>query len=421
MFQAKKDRSEPKVSDARRFIQRLGLAGTDKLLLRQDGQPYQPIQLTAIQAGGVGQPGVIEQYQLLGRRTVVGGCERLVESKRKRFALSQASKLEELLSSSDVAVGQLLAQLSKEVELIKLATEGQLEKVQQEFELCDGELAEWQASQGNEPNLLDTVFKFLGFAAVSRMTQTDAVKLWNQRESLYKQVVAAKGSLSLVQEFGETVNKMARNLAEVVELAQGALAETHRAAKRHATIFQAGAFSLDCALLADALSDEVNPSLLARLLAAAREGGAQALVACAERIAEEETLHRLESLDVMDFIELEGHGMEGAEGLDPVITVAEELLDQVQRQFPTWQLVEQARPRVETLQILPANVEGFEGLTRAYYPDELDRLGFVQVQLEVALDDLRMVRARSEDFEQARESREYFVLEEMIDGTTPLL
>jgi hypothetical protein len=32
-------------------------------------------------------------------------------------------------------------------------------------------------------------------------------------------------------------------------------------------------------------------------------------------------------------------------------------------------------------------------------------------QLEVALDDLRMVRARSEDFEQARLSREYFVLE----------
>jgi hypothetical protein len=99
-----------------------------------------------------------------------------------------------------------------------------------------------------------------------------AVKLWNQRESLYKELVAAKGSLSLVQEFGETVNKMARNLAEVVELAQGALAETHRESKRHATTYKNGATSLDSAVLADALSDEVNPSLLARLLAAARLG-----------------------------------------------------------------------------------------------------------------------------------------------------
>ena len=420
MFKAKDNGSEAKVNHARRFVKALGLDGglSDKLLVRQDGQPYQPIQLTAIQLGAPGQPGVIEQYQLLGRRTAVGGCERLVESNRKRFAKQQMSKLEEFLSSHDVAVGQVLAQLTREVEQIKVAHETLLAKLKAEFEDCDSRLGEWQATQSSEPNVVDTVFKFLGFAAMSRMTQTDAVKLWNQREELHKQVVAAGASLSLVQGLAGAVNKMQRHLTEVVELASGALAETQREAKRLPTTFEAGAFSLDSAVLAEALSDEVNPSLLARLLAAVRAGGAEALMAESESIAQSEAVASLESLDVFGFIELEGRQMSLAEseGLDPVITVAEELLDQVQRQFPTWQLVEGSRPRVETLQILPANVQGFEGLTRAYYPDELDRLGFVQVQLEVALDDLRMVRARKEDFEQARQSREYFVLEEMIEA-----
>jgi hypothetical protein len=100
----------------------------------------------------------------------------------------------------------------------------------------------------------------------------------------------------------------------------------------------------------------------------------------------------------------------------PLILIGRALLDSVQR--PTWQLARSARPRVETLQITPDGtpVYSLDGIGSASYGDGYDRLGFVQVQLGVAKDDLTLLRDGDEALQAALQQRNLFVIEELAQA-----
>ena len=410
------------MSEAERFMKVLGLdLGLPKaFLLRAGGLPYREIQLTAMPQEMAGQPSMMEQYQFLSRRTPVAGCERLVEANRKSRLSTAITELEEHLAYDKGQVQSFLTQVLGGCRSLQGKLQMGQETLSERYELVDGELAKWQSHQGGqERDWFNMALKFIGFA-VNRMTQADAVRLWNERETLHKQLVAYRAALDLVMHVGEKVEKIRQHLQVVVREAAEVCVEPDE--QVNVPVRDFGAFMLDCAVLAEKISQNSHSSrLLAELLAAAREGGAKKLIACAEAISAREADAILDGVDIVKLIELEASGL--ADGLelgeiDPVVTVAQELLDQVQRRYPTWQLVESARPRTETLQLLPNGVEGFEhpSLTRAIMPNTRDRLGFVQVQMEIALDELRLVRKISEDFERARQAREYFVLEALASA-----
>lgn len=409
--------NETVTSEAERFASVQGVDGSlpKTLLKRPGGQPYSEIQLTAMQQEAVGQPSMMEQYQLLSRRTPVGGCERLVEANRKNLLEAVSTALEEQLAYDKGQIQSFLTQLLQVCRSLQGRLQMGLDAQEERYELVDGELAKWQSHQGGqERDWFNMALKFIGFA-VNRMTQADAVRLWNERETLHKQLVAYRAAVQLLMHFGEKVEKIRQHLQVVVSQAADVCQEPD--AQTNVTLTDFGAFMLDTAVLAEKMSQNShNSRLLAPLLAAAREGGADKLIAEAEAISAREADAILEGMDIVKLIELEASAL--ADGLelgeiDPVITVAQELLDQVQRRYPTWQLVESARPRSETLQLLPRGMEGFDhpSLTRAVMPNTRDQLGFVHVQMEIALDELRLVRKVGADFERAREAREYFVLE----------
>jgi hypothetical protein len=66
-----------------------------------------------------------------------------------------------------------------------------------------------------------------------------------------------------------------------------------------------------------------------------------------------------------------------------------------------------------------------DGLHSAAYGGNLDRLGFVQVQLGVALDDLTLLRDTDESFQAALQQRNLYVLDDLAQqaavavGSTP--
>jgi hypothetical protein len=56
------------------------------------------------------------------------------------------------------------------------------------------------------------------------------------------------------------------------------------------------------------------------------------------------------------------------------------------------------------------------GLETARYGERTDRLGFLEAQLDTALDEIQVIRDSAEAFKHARVKREYFILEPIIQA-----
>lgn len=156
--------------------------------------------------------------------------------------------------------------------------------------------------------------------------------------------------------------------------------------------------------------DRLVAELLRRL---GSSGGPAALAEQVLALARTEAERGLQGRSVVDLVALEAGAVDGADDADPLLLVGQALLDALERS--TWQLSRRARPRRETIQVTPDGAPAYslEGLGSAAYGGGLDRLGFVQVQLGVAIDDLLLLHDGTEAFQAALRQRNLYVLDDL--------
>jgi len=415
---AKQAQPKDELPIGRRFLKAQGLDRDlpRRLLEKPDGRPYREIQLA--------QP----QLQYLQRSEPVGGWEALIHENERRYLDRALQALEERIVEGAPAmpVQTFLESVIKASQDEERVIKHRLQALQNEYAQVNGQLESWQKAQARERDWLAGLWSLIQALLGGRISLGEAVGLWNRRESLAKERDAHRAAAQVLARFIETAEGFARSLEAVLTEARRAGEQARQEARRVAQALEDArpwGYQVDHARIAQALSDAgQGVGLLRELVAAAREGGSQGLLKRAKELARQEAQRRLADLDIVRLIELEGRytDVEGlpADGLDPVILVGEALLDRVRRRHPTWQLVPSARPRVETLQLVPdgQGVYDHPELTTAAYGERTDRLGFLQVQMEVALEELRLAREGTEAFREALARREYFVLEEVAEA-----
>lgn len=397
------------------------------LLLKANGQPFTEVAL-GLTNNSPHQPNWLQQLEYLLREEPIGGWEALLVE-NKTFLLENAVKnLGKRLAEpgGDVGVRQFLAQLLDVAQKLKRDFDDQQRQASERYAQGYARLRKWQQDYGRDKSIVNRILTLGGALVGGQVSVVEAGQLFNKRETYAKWRDAFAAAAEITGKWMEIVDGYARNLDGLVLAARQQSAQTHlRRAQLLAELNKAHpyTYSVDYEHLANVLSgDQADPAVLAELLATLREEGSEKLGEHALTLARREAQRGLALSSVVQLIELEGQTTDDADASDPVILVSETLLDQVTWQNPTWQLTRQARPRRETVQITPDGEMLFEhpSLTTARYGERTDRLGFLDAQMDVALDELKLMREAEETFHTARQGREYFVLER-VAAAIPIL
>lgn len=396
------------------------------LLLKPNGQPYTEVAL-GLTANSPQQPNWLQQLEYLLREEPIGGWEALLVENKTLVLENAVRNLGKRLAEpgGDVGVRQLLAQLMDVAQKLKRDFDDQQRQASERYAQVYARLHKWQQDYGRDKSIVNRILTLGGALVGGQVSVVEAGQLFNKRETYAKWRDAFASASEIIGKWMEIVDGYARNLDSLVIAARQQSAQTQlRRAQLLAELTKAHpyTYSVDYERLAQVLSGEhADAGVLAELLATLREEGSEKLGEHALTLARREAERVLALGNVVQLIELEGQALNGADS-DAVILVSETLLDRVTWQQPTWQLTRQARPRRETVQITPDGEMLFEhpNLTTARYGERTDRLGFLDAQMEVALDELKLVRETEESFHTARRDREYFVLED-VAAAIPLL
>ncbi|GEM_PF-2553477 len=427
---SRKNNSEMQVVSAgERFSQAQDLTRdlAKNLLLKPNGQAFTEVAL-GLTNNSPHQPNWLQQLEYLLREEPIGGWEALL-AENKTFVLENAVKnLGKRLAEpgGDVSVRQFLAQLLDVAQKLKRDFDDQQRQANERYAQVYARLRKWQQDYGRDKSIVNRILTLGGALVGGQVSVVEAGQLFNKRETYAKWRDAFAAASEIIGKWMEIVDGYARNLDSLVIASRQQSAQTQlRRAQLLADLNKAHpyTYSVDYERLANVLAGEqADAAVLAELLATLRQEGSEKLGEHALALARREAERVLALGNVVQLIEWEGQTMDGANESDPVILVSETLLDQVTWQQPTWQLTRQARPRRETVQITPDGEMLFEhpNLTTARYGERTDRLAFLDAQMDVALDELKLARETEESFHTARQLREYFVLES-VAAAIPLL
>ena len=428
MFQRKQNtpiRPARVATSGQRFLESEALTTNlpKTLLTKPNGQLFQEIQIGAPSAGQ-NLPNMVQQMEMLQRAEPVGGWELVVNENQELIFERTLQKLEKRLAEPgrSESVKALLAEIEDAGEKLKRELDEQRRQIEARYDQVQAPLRRWQDEYGREQDLINRVLTLAQALLGGQLSVSEVVKLWNKRESLAKARDAFRAASELVARFSAAVEEYARNLdAVILGARQGAqdLEKQIQELVGDLNKTRLWSFQTDYARVADALTSGEDVVLLAEALAALREQGSDKLLEVIAKVSRREAERELAYLDIVRLIEKEAaefRGGTGLDDLDPVILVGENLLDQVRHQNPTWQLARHAHPRTIVLEITPngENVYDHPGLQTARYGDRVDRLGFLEAQMDVALDEIQIIRDGADAFQQERLKREYFILEEVV-------
>lgn len=399
---------------AREIVDGIALTDTLPEALTQDatGRRFEPVQLNP-------QADLLRQLALLLRRDPIGGGEQLIHENGRRLRELGLVQLNRTLAGTTEGLRPLIDETLAETRVRKGRLEDHKDRLVQTYARLQERLHRWQDHADQRSGSLGAdVWRWL-VGGDERLALPQVVALWNERERQALQRAAYAEALDIASWLLDTLGDLGNRLDALLAQAHGlhsALAARH-AQLRNTAAFAPWTLRLDSHAIAEALAAQANlGSLVAEVLRRQTEG-AGATVELADQIeqtARLEARRLLEGLTIVDLIELETGVVSAADGVDPVILVGQELLDRLAR--PIWQLVRGARPRVETVQVTPqgAPVYSLDGLASASYGAALDRLGFVQVQLGLAKDELASLGDEA-TFQDALRQRNLFVLDELAE------
>lgn len=408
------------------FLESMGLGRElpRTLLIKPNGQVFRESQLGFLGSGGQANP--LQQIDFLMREDAVGGAEPIVQENKdlcvEKFATNLGKRLAE--AGNEIPASQFLAQALDSAEKMKREVDSQLAQIDERYAQAQTRLKKWQEEYGREKSLVTKMLTLGGALFGGNVSLSEAGQLWNRRELLHKNREAWRAASEIWATVTQIAGGYARNLDALKLGAQQVIQQIQfERAQLENELANARpwSYAVNYARLAEEFRGmDVDPALVAEVLTGAREQGTDMIATQTKEIARREIERWATKSDLPQLIEMEARATFNGDGaeLDPLVLVGENLLDQVRWQFPTWQLTRQARPQKLTLQITATGEPLFENanLTTARYGERNDRLGFLDAELDVPLEELRLVADGKEQFDQARHVREYFVLEALAEA-----
>ena len=400
-------------SAAREFCASGGLSErlAEALLTTGANRPFAPASLQQ----EADQASLGEQWALLMRVEPVGGGEPLVRANADRVEEAALQQLHRRLAETSASSQPFLLALQSHLRQMHEAVAPRVRDVAQRYDEVQAALHAWQDSTRRQPNLLKSAWSWV-LGGDEQLSLPQAIALWNEREQLGAQRLAMNAALALLARISA---ECAGLLAGMQSLQQQALAQLRAteqqidALRRPSTAYAPASWQCDAAVIADQLAERAPLSPLAAelLRRLGADGGIERLAGHAQAIAQQSADALLAPLGISELIEIEASATP-LDGADPLVLVGQRLLELLAQQ-PSWRLARGARPQVETVQITPEGepIYRLDGLSTAAYGGRLDHLGFLQVELNAALDEIQCVREGDAAFRQALAQRNFYVHE----------
>jgi hypothetical protein len=399
------------------FCESVGIADDldHRLSLDRNGRPFQPAMLTM----STSQREITAQFELLLRPEPVGGAEALIDPNRTRLIDTALTFLHHRLAggSESERAGILLADLARHLGALRTQFTQRGSTLDQEYRACHDALRAWQSQTNRKSGLLQNMAGWL-FGSNGQISLPQAIGLWNERERLTLHRQATRAAGAVIGRLADEVSSLLDRQAGLVQSAERALSVAQEQLAQKAAVQDAYApwnWHADPAAIATALTERIATerlltTLLAELSAATDSAG---LAASVQRIAAGEAERLIADLSLAEAIELEASTLPLPEG-DPLVVVGRHLLSDIE-QRQTWRLRRGARPRTELIQITNDGEPLFDldGLGSAAYGDNIDRIGFVRLDLGIASDDLQVLHEGQDAFVEVLAQRNLYVIEEL--------
>ena len=416
---------DPAVQPAHELATLLGLTADLATALLRDsaGRLYEPVTL-ALSDDPRALP---EQLALLLRPEPVGGYEPLVQANLARLRDAALALLAQWLATgaARTSTHALLDELHRIGQQSLAAQQTAIESTAQALAAVHNPLRAWQSVTNQQTGLIKGFITWV-VGGPGRLALPQAAGLWNDRERAAARLAAQRAGETLCARILHEI----RTLLERQEAAQRAA--SHAAARarqdlaalrRPSEQYRPWSWRCDPLIVATQLSAEAQIApLVATLIGQiATETGAETLAVQAHALIAPEVDRLLASVDISRALELEAQAAD-LQGADPLLSVGRQLLQQLRAQ-PTWRLARNARARMESVQVTPDGQPLYQlsGLGTAAYGDAIQRMGFVQLELHIALDDLQLMRDGGEGFEELLALRNLFVLDELAEATEAAL
>jgi hypothetical protein len=398
-------------SSASDVLDTLGLTITLPERLRQDAtrRAFEPAEIS--QSGDL-----MAHLALLLRREPMGGAEPQIRDNQRQAQEQVLPVLNRMLVGSGNSTHSLLDALAQEARVRKEQFESAFTQADSRFRTTQQRLHRWQEQAGQRSGSLGAdMWRWL-VGGQDRLSLPEVVALWNEREHLAVHRAAHRAALDICLFTLDTITSLLSNLDAVIAEMRQTVAVLHQeidALRQPSTVYAPWTLRVDPLVVANTLAAQADSeTLLTDLLRRLTEHDGTALAdlvkaiagAEARRLAQRHTLADMIILDLSAGGEVDG---------DPLILVGQGLLDALHH--PTWQMARGARLRSETIQITPDGTPlySLEGLTTAAYGGDQDRVGFVEIQLGGAIDDLLLLRDSDPSFQAMLRQRNLYVLDDL--------
>jgi hypothetical protein len=407
------------------LLDRMGFTADLPERLCQDaqGRTFEPVQLN------LGED-LVTQVSLLLRREPVGGAEPQIAENQDRMQTHALQQAHRFLAGGTGSPRSVVQEILHETRTRKATLEAQQQRVEQDYLSVQERLHPWQERMGKRSgSLTSDLWRWL-IGGAGQLSLPEAGTLWNEREYLALRRAIVTAALTVADRVLADLEDLAQHLDDLLNQArrlQHALRQQAADLTDSDAVFAPWTVRIAPQVVSAALLERVEldglvQDLLQRLNT---DPGDTMLSAHVQTLARQAAARQVDTLSMPDMIDLDAQASGDTLDDDPVLLVGHALL--VALQQPTWHLVRGARPRSDILQVTPDGTPAYsmDGLHSAAYGGDLDRLGFVQVQLGVALDDLALLRDTDESFQAALQQRNLYVLDDlarqaaMVAGSTP--
>jgi hypothetical protein len=413
------DQPAPEPALAQETGDALGITPTleDRLLLDTRGQRFEPMQMTP-------QRTMIQTATLLLRRDPVGGMEPVIQANQAQIQAQMPDQLNRALGRADITPRILLQHLEATLRERTTSLVARAQQLDQAYTKTQERLQTWQTHAAKGTGGLGRSLARMLIGGDAHLSLPEVIVIWNQREHQAMQRAAAAGAQAVASTCLDLVTDLlthmddrlaeARRLDRLLRQRELTLRQAPTGAPAWTTRIDPGVVT--AALLPQIDLEPLSAELVRRLAAPA---ALTTLTDHVEALARQSGEQHLAAHGLGDLLQLDAQAVTPDKASDALVLVGQAHLAAVQR--PTWHLVRRARPRVETLQITPDGTPVFhlDGLGSAAYGDDQDRLGFLQVHLGVALDDLALLEAHDAAFQAALAERNLYVLDDLAQAARP--
>jgi hypothetical protein len=395
------------------LLDRMGFTADLPERLCQDaqGRTFEPVQLN------LGED-LVAQVSLLLRREPVGGAEPQIAENQDRMQTQALQQAHRFLAGGTGSPRSVVQEILHDTRTRKATLEAQQQRVEQDYLTVQERLHPWQERMGKRSgSLTSDLWRWL-VGGAGQLSLPEAGTLWNEREYLALRRATVTAALAVYDRVLQDLEDLARHLDDLLTQArrrQHTLRQQTADLTDSDAVFAPWTVRIAPQVVSTALLERVDlDGLVQDLLQQLNtDPGDTAFTTHVHALACQAAARQMDVLSMPDMIDLDAQASGDALDDDPVLLVGHALLAALQQ--PTWQLVRGARPRNDMVQVTPDGTPAYrmDGLHSAAYGGHLDRLGFVQVQLGVALDDLALLGDTDESFQAALQQRNLYVLDDL--------